>query len=394
MTDAEPAPWRGRHEQVDRWVDLVLTVVLLLTAAFPALPLLTTGAPVAFDAATWLGVASTVVAAVSMLWRRRFPVPVALLAMVLTLPSGNSFLIAAAMVTLATVRRDRVLVILTLLAAVALVPSMALEGKTPGAAVTLVALMEVVFLALPVAFGAYLGARRDFLASLEERAERADAEQQAHLEHAARAERARIAREMHDVLAHRISLVALHAGGLELNPGAGPEKVERDAALIGEQARGALTDLREILGVLRGDDGADPGTDLAPQPTTSGIDRLAESSRAAGTEVELSTELDGDPPELLGRTAYRIVQEGLTNARKHAPGATASVRLGGGPGTALEVEVRTPRAVGRAPATPPPGSGTGLVGLRERVQLLGGTFSATVDERGGFVTRAALPWPS
>jgi signal transduction histidine kinase len=125
------------------------------------------------------------------------------------------------------------------------------------------------------------------------------------------------------------------------------------------------------------------------------VPRLVEASREAGVVVRVHDTVSdiAAVPDLVGRTAYRVVQEGLTNVHKHAPGAAAAIRLGVAPDGDLEVEVRNARAVGGRSVAPLPGSGMGLVGLRERVELAGGRLDAGHDPEGGFVVRARLPWP-
>jgi signal transduction histidine kinase len=204
-----------------------------------------------------------------------------------------------------------------------------------------------------VGLGLYARTRRDLLGSLRARAEGAEAERELRAEQARAGERASIAREMHDVLAHKVSLIALHAGALEVNPGVGPERVEEAAGLIRETAVQALEELRSVLGVLRA--GAGPEDALAPPPQAVDIGRLVESSRAAGVDAALRADVP-DLPGGLARTAYRVVQEALTNVHKHAPGAAAVVELTGGDADGLTITVDNdppPRAVGDAL----PGSG-------------------------------------
>jgi signal transduction histidine kinase len=207
-------------------------------------------------------------------------------------------------------------------------------------------------------------------------------------EEARHTERERIAREMHDVLAHRISLLAVHAGALEVRPTASDD--ERQAAgVIRQCAYEALEDLRAVLGALRAD--GSTVDDDRPQPTLADLPALVAESRRAGAQVTL----DGTPPPVpdgLGRHVYRIVQEALTNARKHAPGAPVRVRLGAPPG-GLEVEVTNP-VTARPVATRVPGAGTGLVGLRERTDLVGGRLAHGHTPDGEFRLHAWLPWPT
>jgi signal transduction histidine kinase len=240
-----------------------------------------------------------------------------------------------------------------------------------------------------VAVGAYAGTRRDLVESLRDRAERAEAERELRADQARLAERARIAQEMHDVLAHKVSLIALHAGGLEVNPAKEPATVERAAGVIRETARQAMEDLREVLGVLRHDVSPN-GAALTPVPNASDLARLVEASRNAGVTVRCEIALPPDLPETLGRTAYRIVQEALTNVHKHARAAT-DVLVRGDPGHGLTVRVTNVRpAVAGSLLT---GAGAGLVGLRERVGLAGGVLTAGPVSDGGWRLEAWLPWP-
>ncbi len=259
----------------------------------------------------------------------------------------------------------------------------------------------VVSYALLVWIGAYIGLRREHLESLRERAETAEREQASRVAQARVNERARIAREMHDVLAHRMSLVAMHAGALAYRTDLPPEKVVETAAVVQSNAHAALTELREVLGVLRETDGGaaeqeGPGRPERPQPTLADLDELVDEARASGTEVHLDvrarrlTEL----PEAVSRHAFRIVQEAMTNARKHAPWAPVTVVVDGEPGEGLSLAVRNPvRSVGPEP-TPvgaPPPSGLGLVGLTERAELVGGRL-AYGSAGGAFVVSTWLPW--
>jgi signal transduction histidine kinase len=243
------------------------------------------------------------------------------------------------------------------------------------------------------AWGMYVRARRQLLLTLRERAERAEADQRLHAERARTAERTRIAREMHDVLAHRISLLALHAGALEVRPDQPPEQVQQTAELLRATARQALEELRGVIGVLRDEPGQQP-TPAAPQPTLADIPRLVDETRRAGANIEFEIRVDptGDVPDALGRDAYRIVQEALTNIGKHARGTAARVCVGGSAGSGLHVSVRNRLPVSTHPGPSLPGSGAGLLGLQERVALAGGTLIHGPDEYGDFVVNAELRW--
>lgn len=248
--------------------------------------------------------------------------------------------------------------------------------------------------ALILAWGMVVRARRQLVVSLRERAVRAESEQQLRVAQARQMERARIAREMHDVLAHRISLLSLHAGALEFRPDAPPEEIAEAAGVIRDSAHQALQDLREVIGVLR-EGGADDAPDR-PQPTLADLPGLIEESRRAGMRVRLDHEVPdlAAVPVGVGRNAYRIVQEGLTNARKHAGGSTVDVMVAGAAGAGLSVEVRNPWPVGGVASPAIPGAGTGLVGLTERAALAGGRLEHGRTESGDFRLWAWLPWPS
>jgi len=232
-------------------------------------------------------------------------------------------------------------------------------------------------------WGLFVRARRELVRSLREQADRAGDEARA-------AERRRIAREMHDVLAHRLSLLSVHAGALEFRPDASAEEVAEAAGVIGASARAALEGLRGVIGVLR-EDGSESLTE-PPQPTIADLAALVEESRAAGMRITAQIELgDAAPADAVGRTAYRIAQEGLTNARKHAPGAAVTLTVQAAEGGDLRVEIRSLAPVAVASASPLPGAGTGLIGLAERVTLAGGELESGVEPAGAFVLRARLP---
>ncbi|MET9138987.1 sensor histidine kinase [Streptomyces parvulus] len=241
-----------------------------------------------------------------------------------------------------------------------------------------------------VGWGMLARSKRQLMLSLRDRARRAETEARLRAEQAQRLAREAIAREMHDVLAHRLTLLSVHAGALEFRPDAPREEVVRAAGVIRESAHEALQDLREIIGVLRSAESDDAGG--RPQPTLAALDALVTESREAGMKVTLAGRVD-DPaavPASVGRTAYRIAQEALTNARKHAPGSEVTVSVGGAPGDGLAISVRNAPADGEVPHVP--GSGQGLIGLTERAVLAGGTLEHGATPEGGFEVRARLPW--
>ncbi|WP_029430567.1 sensor histidine kinase [Blastococcus sp. URHD0036] len=241
-----------------------------------------------------------------------------------------------------------------------------------------------VLVLFPGGIGVYVRTRAQLLAALRERAERAEAEQELLARDAVVTERTRIAREMHDAVGHRVSLMVLQAGAIEM-AARDPERVEQLAGHVQTAGRQALDELRQMVGVLRAGETED--APLAPQPGLSALRQLVEESREAGMDVDL-----GDVPvapiaPATSRAAYRIVQEALTNAGKHAPGAHVEVTLHR---STDELAVRVVNGPGRA-AAPVPGGGYGLVGLGERVRTLGGRLTAQPRLDGGFCVEAVLP---
>ena len=238
---------------------------------------------------------------------------------------------------------------------------------------------------LPGAIGAYVRTRAELLAALTERAERAEAERELLAREAIANERTRIAREMHDAVGHRVSLMVLQAGAIEM-AATDQDRVEQLATQVQQAGRQALDELRQAVGVLR--DGEDDGAPLTPQPGLDDIERLVKECRAAGMTVEFTRPADTPPVDpAVCRAAYRIVQEGLTNAGKHAPGAAVTVTVERPPEQLLV------RVVNGPPAEPSQarGGGFGLVGLRERVRTLDGELRTEPRLDGGFLVEAVLP---
>lgn len=249
--------------------------------------------------------------------------------------------------------------------------------------------LSVILTAAIVGWGMFVRSKRQLILSFRDRARRAETEAELRAEQAQRLAREAIAREMHDVLAHRLTLLSVHAGGLEFRPGAPQAEIARAAGVIRESAHEALQDLREIIGVLRAGEPDDAGR---PQPTLAALDALVSESREAGMKVVLDSHVTdrAGVPASVGRTAYRIVQECLTNARKHASRAEVTVVVTGAPGDGLTVSVRNPAPPGEVPHVP--GSGQGLIGLTERATLAGGRLDHGPEQDGGFAVRAWLPW--
>ncbi|MFI1224331.1 MULTISPECIES: sensor histidine kinase [unclassified Streptomyces] len=332
-------------------------------------------------------------AACCALWlRRRWPVG---LAVALTLVSIVEPVTAGAlMVALFSVAVHRPFKPVAIVGAAALAVTPLQPFLRPDPATSYVAstIIGVLLVLLVLSWGMVVRSRRQLVVTLRERARRAETEAELRAEQAQRLAREATAREMHDVLAHRLTLLSVHAGALEFRPDAPAAEVGRAAGVIRDSAHEALQDLREIIGVLRGPGESDEGE--RPQPTLATLDTLVAESRLAGMRVVVDNRV-AEPraaPAATGRTVYRIVQECLTNARKHAPGAEVSLTVTGGPGDGLTVVVENP-----APTEPferVPGSGQGLIGLTERATLAGGGLEHGPTKAGGFAVRARLPWPA
>ncbi|WP_110945646.1 sensor histidine kinase [Streptomyces avicenniae] len=253
------------------------------------------------------------------------------------------------------------------------------------------------------AWGAALRARRQLVTRLRDDAQRERAEHARRLADVRRAEREAIAREMHDVLAHRISLLSVHAGALAYRtakqqesrdvPALTDAEISDSAQLIRDTAHQALEELRDVLTVLRGSARGAEG----PQPGIGDLPDLLADAERAGQRITLVRDDATDTPDAadqlrgpVQRTVYRVVQEGLTNARKHAPGAPVTVTFSGAPGRGLTVALRN--GLTDDADRPIPGAGAGLTGLEERVALDGGTLRHGAAQ-GTFTLVAELPWP-
>ncbi|MCM3660006.1 histidine kinase [Georgenia satyanarayanai] len=360
-------------------------------------------------AAILLDAALGVVALCLLALRRRHPLLTAVLTGLLGMVSAASLGAAAvAAVSVSTWRRWQwVVPVMVVWAWSTVVYELlwrpAIAGDViPAGYATLSGAFAIATAATCSATGYYVGARRELLVTLRVRAETAEREQALKAEAAREAERTRIAREMHDVLAHRISLVAMHAGALAYRTDLSPEETAEAAGVIQSSAHLALTELREVLGVLRADGGqvsVDGGRAEPPQPLLTQVRELVDGARV---QVEAALDPSGLPggdlravadlPATASRTAYRVVQEALTNACKHAPGSDVVVHLAGGPGGLLTIEVHNGPPVWGRPVPAAPGGGFGLVGLAERVELAGGVLEHAAGPGGSFTVRCWLPW--
>ncbi|WP_369389717.1 sensor histidine kinase [Streptomyces sp. CG1] len=412
-----------------RWRSAVLDGSLALVSAVECGA---EGIPFARDAGipVSVGIVFGLIAGSVLLLRRKWPIAVVLVAIAIT-PAQMGFLLGVVgLYTLASCELPRR--IIGALAGMSLVGTAVVtfvrvrqdmargdltlgDWFVPFAAVT----TALGLTAPPVLLGLYVGARRRLMESLRERADSLERELQLlaeraeeRAEWARNEERTRIAREMHDVVAHRVSLMVVHSAALQAVARKDPEKAVRNAALVGDMGRQALTELREMLGVLRA--GEDVGRRAAGVPLAAvreaaaaaafravgedgphlaELDELIGQSAAAGMVVDLSVEGEvRSYAAQIERTAYRVVQEALTNVHKHAAGAKTHVRLAHRVSEiAMQVENERPPEPGSASAAGLPSGGNGLVGMRERVVALGGVFVSGPTDAGGFRVSAVIP---
>lgn len=384
------------------------------------------GVPFARDAGipAAVGVVFGLLAGSVLVVRRRWPIAVVLVAIAIT-PAQMGFLMGiVGLYTLAASELPRR--IIASLAGMQLVGTLIVtfvqvrqsmnrgsltlgDWFVPFAAIT----TSLGLTAPPLLLGLYVGARRRLMESLRERADSLERELQLlaeraeeRAEWARNEERTRIAREMHDVVAHRVSLMVVHAAALQAVARKDPEKAVRNAALVGDMGRQALTELREMLGVLRSGVGVERAAaasvtvgvaavvvEEGEGPCLAELEELVGQSAAAGMVVDLMVEgeVRAYAPEV-EQTAYRVVQEALTNVHKHAGGAKTQVRLAHRVGEiAMQVENGAPPEVGSASSAGLPSGGNGLVGMRERVVALGGVFVSGPTEAGGFRVSAVIP---
>ncbi len=321
-----------------------------------------------------------------LLVRRRFPL--AVLAVVLFASIATQFLIgvlppfalALAIYTVAAHTERRVSLwagALTLLA----LPLILIQRAGFNTGESLVHL--VIFVAAAWILGDNLRTKRAYYRELEERADRLEREREENVRRAAAEEQERIARELHDVIAHSVSVMVVQAAAARDVFELQPERAREALRSIEESGRSALTELRRLLGIVRT---SERGR-LEPQPGLATLEELIEQVRATGLEVEL--ELDGELGELpsgVDLSAYRIVQEALTNTLKHAQATHARVRLG-----RREQELTIEVADDGAGRVEESANGQGLIGMRERVALLGGVLEAGPGKSGGFAVKARFP---
>jgi len=337
-------------------------------------------------------------------WRRRFPCSVAVAVtgtyltaqVVVEIPEGFVTILATSLAIYSAAahgrRRIRTLVLTLCLGAVlaALLRSVFLTSESSGIAPLLQGVFVVhhmVQLALPWVAGALIGSLRESKRELADRAAELQREREENARQAVFAERVRIARELHDVVAHHVSVMGVQAGAARRVLERQPAKVAEALGSIEASSRQAVVELHRLLGFLRRAGDADG---LAPQPGLAQLDDLVGSAGHGDLSVALAVEGDARPlSPTLELSAYRVIQEALTNARKHSGGATATVRVLYGPAS-LEVEVlddgphRAERPMGNE-------GGLGLIGMRERASLHGGHLRAGPRPEGGFAVHATFP---
>lgn len=337
-----------------------------------------------------------------VLVRRDRPLALPLLAVAMAATCTDAVL-PVAMFSLALRRRDRIAALLAALAVIVVVVVFRLDliESTMGAGLTfegqrLPGQLEVplqmaadlaILIGLPLLLGAFLGQRRALLASLEDRARRAEEDRERRAEQAVADERQRLAGEMHDVVGHKLALISMQAGVLEVNPGAAADVVATQATAVRVAASQAQAELRALLDVLQ-----EQVAPRAPQPGLDEVPALVAGAQAAGAEVRLVVDVEGEPVPAVGRAAHRIVREGLTNALGHAPGQPVTVTLSGDGRGGVAVEVANPLP---APPDVPRGTdrtGTGLASLAERARVVGGTLTAG-PAADHWLLRAVLPDP-
>ncbi|AVV47985.1 two-component sensor histidine kinase [Streptomyces sp. P3] len=317
--------------------------------------------------------------------RRRFPLAVFVCTLPATLMQDMVFAPFAALFTLAERSRNRrLLTVGALLFALASAAPWPLDDlSSRDRTWTLVNFFYMLAAAAPVLLGQLLQARRDLGRRLVEIEEAREHERLLHSQAVLARERAQLAREMHDVVSHQVSLIAVQAGALQV--AAREPDFKEGVRTIRSLSVDTLDELRHMVTLLRAAGGR--ATELTPQPTLADLHRLVTTS---GIDADLTGELPPDISTRAQRAVYRTVQEALTNVRKHAPGAPATVRLWcADDGTAFGVTVTNTRPT--RPSLPLPGSHQGLIGLAERAELLDGTLESGPTAHGGYEVRLSIP---
>lgn len=394
-----PVAWLKAHPRGADAI-LALTVTAITVAAEVTLAPEDVGGQPDAPGPSAISVVLVVLGNLPLLWRRTNPgrcitvIGTALLAYTFLGYQGGGVLGVGIIVALYSVaahgpdrRQATAALVITMIAIAATMVHYGLTDDSSGIPL-LTLVSNVVIFATAWILGDNLRQRRAHVAGLEQRAEALEREQQAEARRAVLVERGRVARELHDVVAHHVSVMVVQAGGARRVLATQPERASEALSSIETTGRQALDELRRILGMLRAV--SPPGTDTAslePQPTLAAVADLVEQTRHAGVDVDLRVEGPPRPlPPGVDLSAYRIVQEALTNTIKHAGKASARVAVRYG-ADGVEVEV-VDDGNGAAAAD---GGGHGLLGMRERVELFGGELAAGPRAGGGFGVRAWLP---
>ncbi|MET9436203.1 sensor histidine kinase [Streptomyces sp. NPDC006551] len=346
----------------------------------------------------WLVLAMSLSFSVPLLWRRRHPMGVlAVMACASLVSNGTGAFLQAGLLQLLVVFHVSLRLPLRFLAwSLALIVPPLVTGAIlfPKGSWDQQVVPTLWAYAMAALLGIAVRSRKDYTAALVDRARRLEVERDQQARLAAAAERTRIAREMHDIIGHNLSVITGLADGGRYAAAKSPERAAQALDAIGTTSRQALTELRRLLGVLR-DDSAQAVRD--PQPTLGDLDALITGVRAAGLPVRVETRETRAEPEVrplpagAQLTVYRVVQEALTNTLKHAgPEAESSVLLAHEQG-ALTVEVTDTGTGGTAPEATAPSPGRGIAGMRERAALYDGTLEAGPLPTGGWRVRLRLP---
>ncbi|WEH13298.1 histidine kinase [Streptomyces sp. VNUA24] len=367
-----PRAWWARIP--DRVLDLVVVAIAVVDVLF------------CLEDSTPVSQGMAALACAALVVRRRFPLPVFLLALPATLMLDIVFAPFAALFTLAERSRNRRLLVscAVMFALASATPWPLSDLSAHDRAWTLVYFFyTLATAAAPVLLGQLVQARRDLARRIVEIEEAREHERLLHSQAVLAHERAQLAREMHDVVSHQVSLIAVQAGALQV--AAIDPAFKEGARTIRSLSVDTLDELRHMVTLLRASGGR--ATELTPQPTLADLHKLVGSS---GIDTELTGELPPEVSTTAQRTVYRTVQEALTNVRKHAPGARATVRLWSADDRAT-FGVTITNTPPTRPSLPLPGSRQGLIGLRERAELLDGTFRSGPTPDGGYEVSLRIP---
>jgi signal transduction histidine kinase len=366
--------WLQRHP---RLTDAILVVIALATV----------GGAAFHEDRRGLGIPIALVTALPLLWRRQRPYAVLVITTTATALAlvvwgfYNPFPVGLALFTVAELseRRASLLAGITALAVLTLPLWHSVGWSRP-----LLFLGRMLGFAVAWLIGDSIGTRRRYVDALEERAKRLERERAAEAARAVAEEQARIARELHDVIAHNLSVMVVQAAAADDVFDARPDRARDAIRNIEQTGRGALDELRQLLGDVRGEPAV-----YAPQPGLALVEELAAQVRGAGLDVDVT--IEGTPrrlPAALDLSAYRVIQEALTNTLKHARATRAEVVVRYRDGE-LDLLVRDDGIGSGAPSGN--GAGHGLIGMRERLNVFGGSLEAGPDDGGGFVVSARFP---